>query len=81
MLDNRDLVLSLAHVLLYNKVISDLHLFQCNISIALTFVLYLKRANFKIKMLISKKFIFFFISEKKTGGYKSSLTCKYNSHA
>lgn len=83
MLDNRDLVLNLVHVLLYNKLISDLHLFQCNVRIALTFVLYLKLMKIlKLKCLFLKKtYIFFcFISEKKTGEYKRSLTRKYNIH-
>lgn len=63
MLDNRDLVLNLVHVLLYNKLISDLHLFQCNVRIALTFVLYLKLMKIlKLKCLFLKKTFYFFFA-------------------
>lgn len=78
MLDNRDLVLNLVHAL-YNIPISDLRWFQCNIRIALTFVLYLKLMQIKkLKCLFLKNKLFFVRSEKKTGGYNSSLTCNSN---
>lgn len=63
---NRDLVLNLLYVLLYHKLTSDLHLFQCNTRIVLTFVLHLKlMLILKSKCLFQKIHFFLFESHEK----------------